>query len=186
MKHKKLIGLVLGIIIILICGTIIYSKKTKNYIPTSPVVKNTKIPVNSGTIIDKPKMLTQKEIDEKEKDATQNLHVKESNTQKYASLDETQDYIANKITLLLINTFPNEKNNKDILNNKIKMFLLSTMTPSLFKEKFNLTGPTYDLNQLDVEIQQNNDLKFAFNINTNKFIANSNKFISITRNFSAQ
>lgn len=188
MKNKKLIGLIL-VIIIVICGTIIYNKKTKNNSTnenTKTAVTNTNVKSNSVTTTEKPKLLTQKEIAEKDKEAAEKQKIRNENAKKYVSLEEAQDYIANESTTLLIKEFPNEKANANILNAKMKDILKTSMTPSTLKDKFSLNGPKYDLNQFDVELSPNNDLKFALNISTNELMPNTNKYIFIARTFSAE
>lgn len=180
MKNKKIIGIIIAIIVVIIIiigGSIIYNKKQKNNITnenTKIAVKKHEVKVNQITTMQKPKMLTEKE------------QIKENSDKKYVTLEEAEDYIAAKSTALLIKEFPNEKGNGDVLNNKIRAILKTTMTEKVMKDKFYLNGPKYDLNQFDVEITPIDDCKFAFNINTDNLIDNSNKDICISRTFSAE
>ena len=192
MKNKKVIGIIIAIvfvIIIIICSSIIYNKKQKNNITnqgTKLEVKKNEEKVNPTSNIQKPKMLTEKELAEKEKEAAEEWKLKKNSDKKYVTLEEAQNYIAEKSTELLIKEFPNEKSNEYELSNKIRSILKTTITAKVMKDKFDLNGPKYDLHQFDVEIRPNNDLKFALNINTDKIIDNSNKYICITRTFSAE
>ena len=192
MKNKKSIGiLILNIIaiIIIISGVSIYNKKQKNNITnqgTKIEVKKNEEKVNPTSNIQKPKMLTEKELAEKEKEAAEEWELKKNSDKKYVTLEEAQDYIAEKSTELLIKEFPNEKSNEYELDNKIRAILKTTITEKVMKDKFDLNGPKYDLNQFDIEIRPNDYLKFALNINTDKIIDNSNKYICITRTFSAE
>ena len=190
MKNKKIIGIIIAIvvvIIIIICGSIVYNKKQKNNITdqnTKIEVKKNEVKVNPTANLQKPKMLTEKELEKKEKEAAEEWKIKENSDKKYVTLEEAQDYIAEKSTELLRKEFPNEKSNE--LNNKVRAILSTTITAKVMKDKFYLNGPKYDLHQFDVEIRPNDDLKFALNINTDKIIDNSNKYICITRTFSAE
>ena len=192
MKNKKVIGIIIAIvfvIIIIICSSIIYNKKQKNNITnqgTKIEVKKNEEKVNPTSNIQKPKMLTEKELTQKEKEAAEEWKLKKNSDKKYVTLEEAQNYIAEKSTELLIKEFPNEKSNEYELSNKIRSILKITITAKVMKDKFDLNGPKYDLHQFDVEIRPNDDLKFALNINTDKIIDNSNKYICITRTFSAE
>lgn len=192
MKNKKSIGILILIIIaiiIIISGVSIYNKEQKNNITnqgTKLEVKKNEEKVNPTSNIQKPKMLTEKELSEKEKEAAEEWKLKKNSDKKYVTLEEAQDYIAEKSTELLIKEFPNEKSNEYELSNKIRSILKTTITAKVMKDKFDLNGPKYDLHQFDVEIRPNDDLKFALNINTDKIIDNSNKYICITRTFSAE
>lgn len=192
MKNKKSIGILILIIIaiiIIISGVSIYNKKQKNNITnqgTKLEVKQNKEKVNPTSNIQKPKMLTEKELAEKEKEAAEEWKLKKNSDKKYVTLEEAQNYIAEKSTELLIKEFPNEKNHEYVLSNKIREILKTTVTEKVIKDKFNLNGPKYYLNQFYIEIRPNDDLKFAININTDKLIDNSNKYICITRTFSAE
>ncbi|WP_297634512.1 hypothetical protein [uncultured Clostridium sp.] len=203
MKNKKFLGLFLVILIILIfsCGMIIYNKKSRNNItannttPTknssiseniNPSTTNTKITNTSTKATEKPKMLTGKEISEKEKEAAEAQKIRDNNENKYVSLEEAQEYVATKSTALLIKQFPSEKDNETIIKNKMNAILKTTMTAKALKETQNLNGPTYDLNKFDVEIKPTNDCKFAFNISTNNLINNSNEYIFISNDHSAE
>lgn len=192
MKNKKSIGILILIIIaiiIIISGVSIYNKEQKNNITnqgTKLEVKKNEEKVNPTSNIQKPKMLTEKELSEKEKEAAEEWKLKKNSDKKYVTLEEAQDYIAEKSTELLIKEFPNEKSNEYELSNKIRSILKTTITAKVMKDKFDLNGPKYDLHQFDVEIRPNDDLKFALNINTDKIIDNSNKYICITRTFSEE
>lgn len=183
---KKHILIIISIIIVAIIGIIIGINIHKNNENTKIAVKTQEVKVNPTTTIQKPKMLTEKEIAEKEKEVAEKWKIKEKSDKKYVALEEVEDYISTKSTELLIKEFPNEKGNEDMLNNKMREILKKTMTAKIMKDKFELNGPKYDLNQFDVEIRPNDDLKFAFNINTDKLIDNSNKDICISRTFSAE
>lgn len=186
---KKHILIIISIIIVVIIGIIIginIHKNNMNKENTKAVVKTQEVKVNPTTTIQKPKMLTETELAEKEKEAAAEWKIREKRDKKYVTLEEVEDYIATKSTALLIKEFPNEKVNEDVLNNKMKELLKTTITEKVIKEKFELNGPKYDLNQFDVEITPIDDLKFALNINTDKLIPNSNKDISIVRTFSAE
>ncbi|MGV3027035.1 hypothetical protein ACED96_15080 [Clostridium thermobutyricum] len=192
MKNKKVIGIIIAIvfvIIIIICSFIIYNKKQKNNIinqGTKIEVKKNEEKVNPTSNVQKPKMLTEKELAEKEKEAAEEWKLKKNNDKKYVTLEEAQDYIAEKSTELLIKEFPNEKSNEYELDNKMREILKTTITAKVMKNKFDLNGPKYDLNQFDIEIRPNDDFIFALNINIDKIIDNSNKYICITRTFSAE
>ena len=192
MKNKKSIGifiLIIIAIIIIIAGVSIYNKKQKNNITnqgTKIEVKKNEEKFNPTSNIQKPKMLTEKELAEKEKEAAEEWKLKKNSDKKYVTLEEAQDYIAEKSTELLIKEFPSEKSKEYKLDNKIRAILKTTITAKVMKDKFDLNGPKYDLNQFAVEIRPNDDLKFALNINTDKIIDNSNKYICITRTFSAE
>ena len=192
MKNKKVIGIIIAIvfvIIIIICSFIIYNKKQKNNIinqGTKIEVKKNEEKVNPTSNVQKPKMLTEKELAEKEKEAAEEWKLKKNSDKKYVTLEEAQDYIAEKSTELLIKEFPNEKSNEYELSNKIRSILKTTITAKVMKNKFDLNGPKYDLNQFDIEIRPNDDFIFALNINIDKIIDNSNKYICITRTFSAE
>lgn len=176
-------------IIIIICSSIIYNKEQKNNITnqgTKIEVKKNEEKVNPTSNIQKPNMLTEKELTQKEKEAAEEWKLKKNSDKKYVTLEEAQNYIAEKSTELLIKEFPNEKSNEYELSNKIRSILKITITAKVMKDKFDLNGPKYDLHQFDIEIRPNDDLKFALNINTDKIIDNSNKYICITRTFSAE
>lgn len=185
MKRKILILIgIIVLIVVIIIGINIYRGEKESKSKESVQAINTQ--VNKNTSIEKPKVLTQKELALKEKRAAENWKIRMAKEKKPVSYSETIDYLAVKSTTLLLERFPNEKVNEVDLDNKLKDILTKKMTREVIKEKFGLKGSEYDLHQFSIDITPVGDEKFAFNIDTNEIIPNTNKAISISRSFSAE
>ncbi|MGL5646560.1 MAG: hypothetical protein ACRDDY_01815 [Clostridium sp.] len=140
---------------------------------------------NQSTSDNKPKMLTQKQLAQKEKEAAEAWKIREAHMKKLVSFEGIKEYMVDQAATALINQFPSEQKNKSEIEGKLKVIIDKTVTPEVMKEKFGLTGPEYDINKVAAEITPVDDLKFALNINTNQFVANSNKDIAIVPTNSA-